>query len=104
MSVASAVITKTCSICDEIKPVDEFSPHPNGRHGVQGYCKECQARNRREKYASDPVYRNWQKRSADARSRALEQLAGMYPATFTQLLNAQRAKVGLPPTERPKRS
>ena len=94
---------KECSVCHESKPIVEFPPNERGRYGVQGYCRDCQNRMRREKYASDPAFQNSQKKAAWARDRALEALAQNHPAGFTRLLNAKRREMGLRPTERPKR-
>lgn len=32
---------KSCTKCGEVKPLDEFSPHPRGRFGRQPSCKAC---------------------------------------------------------------
>ena len=39
--------TKACTICGEMKPLEEFSPRKNRRLGYHSHCKECRARCRR---------------------------------------------------------
>ena len=34
-------ITKTCSKCNETKPLDEFNKNKNGKYKRQAYCKKC---------------------------------------------------------------
>ena len=34
-------ITKTCPVCDESRPLDEFSRSINGRYGRHTYCRTC---------------------------------------------------------------
>jgi hypothetical protein len=95
---------KKCSICGRGKLVTEFSPHPRGLYGVQGYCRECQNERRKQKYNNDLVFRMSQQAASLARSRALERLAELHPERFTALLNEERAAEGLRPTERPKKA
>jgi len=32
---------KTCNICNQVKPLDEFYKKPNGSVELRGHCKEC---------------------------------------------------------------
>lgn len=36
-------VTKSCSKCGEVKPLDAFSPHARGRLGRRSNCKRCAA-------------------------------------------------------------
>jgi len=46
---------KACSRCDEVKPLEEFSPHAGTRDGRYSRCRTCHARRERE--------RKWKKQS-----------------------------------------
>jgi hypothetical protein len=63
--MATATLTKRCSICKEDKPVTEFSPCKNLRLGVACWCKPCNAKRTREYRA-----RNIEKVRASERLRA----------------------------------
>src|SRR5690606_31961283 len=39
---------KRCSRCDEVKPLEEFSPHAGTRDGRQPWCHVCKVRHDRE--------------------------------------------------------
>jgi hypothetical protein len=93
---------KECTTCREWKAAEEFSPHARGLLGRASKCRECCAAYRRRKYDTDPIYRSRSKRSTDARTTALERLSDLYPDVFARLLDEERAKVGLEPSERPR--
>lgn len=39
---------KLCANCAEMKPLDQFSPAPRTRSGLNSYCKPCQNAKQRE--------------------------------------------------------
>lgn len=41
---------KTCNKCLDSKPLDEFSPHPKGKFGRQGQCRDCRNEYFRERH------------------------------------------------------
>lgn len=45
---------KRCRICDETKPLDAFYAMKGMRDGYRNECKDCNLRQRAEKYAADP--------------------------------------------------
>lgn len=45
--------TKTCRICQEVKPLTEFSKKKDNRDGLQGACKPCMRAKGREDYAKN---------------------------------------------------
>lgn len=58
---ATAVTTRTCTICHQAKPLDEFYHHADGRN-IMGVCKACHnartmANNRRRQLADPEAYR-----------------------------------------------
>lgn len=52
---------KRCRACDQVKAVDEF--YRGGQGGIEGSCKRCKAsrdaRRKRERYATDPLFREY---------------------------------------------
>lgn len=38
-----------CTRCDETKPVEEFRPHPAGKHGRGAWCRDCH-----REYSAEP--------------------------------------------------
>jgi hypothetical protein len=53
----AAVGTKRCSRCKVVLPREMFTKHARTKDGLQLWCRECQNTHQRERYASDPVYR-----------------------------------------------
>lgn len=49
------MITKTCSKCEQAKPLDEFHVHPHGKHKRQSRCKACQCAYTKDWYKADPA-------------------------------------------------
>lgn len=43
-------LTKRCTKCGEVKPLEEFSPRKDRRNGRQSRCRVCKARHDRERY------------------------------------------------------
>lgn len=45
-------ITKSCSKCNRVLPAtaEHFYRHPNGKYGLESWCKECRLKGRRERY------------------------------------------------------
>lgn len=39
---------KVCSLCHEVKPLEDFPPHKRGRCGRGSWCRVCDARRKRE--------------------------------------------------------
>jgi hypothetical protein len=49
--------SKVCPSCGEVKFLGEFSPDPSGTLGRHGWCKACMAARMKERYRSDPDFR-----------------------------------------------
>lgn len=45
--VAFGQTSKACSLCHEVKPLEEFHRQPKGKHGRHSQCKSCFNRNAR---------------------------------------------------------
>jgi hypothetical protein len=44
---------RPCTVCGEVKPLEQFSKHPKGMAGYLGWCKECGNAKARERYNKD---------------------------------------------------
>jgi 5-methylcytosine-specific restriction endonuclease McrA len=64
--MATAVHSKACARCGEVKPLDSFSPMRRGLLGRHPVCKPCKARDMRERRQRDPEH----VRALAARSRS----------------------------------
>ena len=49
---------KSCTVCKEIKKVDDFSPSKKTSDGFNRRCKECVNAYNRKMYAKNGGYRN----------------------------------------------
>ncbi len=50
-------IERKCWKCNEISPLEKFTPNKNCLNGREGVCKKCQNAKKREKYNNDSEYR-----------------------------------------------
>ena len=89
--------TQTCKKCGETKPVDLFYRQRNDRgySFLSGKCRACIQSAKRERYASDPVYREHTKaRSVDGyqrrREAAVAQKARYRSANKEKIRESQR--------------
>jgi hypothetical protein len=39
---------KSCSVCNIVKDLTKFNNQQKGKFGKRSYCRECQARNKKE--------------------------------------------------------
>lgn len=51
--------TKTCTKCSATKPSSEFGKRKAAKDGLRSWCKPCYADHKRERYQSDPDYREY---------------------------------------------
>lgn len=75
--------SKPCSRCSAVKPLAEFYPDPNGKHGRKSICRTCQ--NQRQ-----PTQARMLRNRARKRANAI--LAERHRAEFLQLLEAETEK------------
>lgn len=89
---------KSCTKCGELKPLDEFSPHPRGKFGRQPSCKACarayREANREKTRESQRKYYLANKDKIAARSRAnterdAERRREYYQANREEIRNKQ---------------
>jgi hypothetical protein len=57
---------KRCNRCGEHKPVDQFYKVKKGKYGVMGTYKACMSDKRKQRYHSDPEFRDKQRQQARA--------------------------------------
>lgn len=55
---------KTCLICQSAKPLDTFSPSPNGRGGLHPWCKACVRGYNKARYATGKAPSSYVRKSA----------------------------------------
>jgi hypothetical protein len=91
---------KRCTLCGEAKLLTEFYRHPK-HGGYFGRCKPCgrkvQADQRRQKYQTDPVWReakNARNRDYDRRHKVerLDRVSAYYTANRERVLTALRRR------------
>ena len=65
---------RPCTVCGEVKSLEEFAKHPKGMMGRQGWCKECGNAKARARYNSNAEHyrskRRESKREYDQRRYA----------------------------------
>jgi hypothetical protein len=81
---------RTCTDCKLTKPLTEYTPIAH-KQGWYGRCRVCRARRARERYRSDPVWREKQKaRAARNRHRSDTSTAVFSTLTTNQLADGGR--------------
>lgn len=56
--MAEPIITKSCSVCQQEKPLDAFHRKPGGRLGRTAHCKACRLERVAKSQANPPVIAN----------------------------------------------
>lgn len=82
------LVMKACTKCGETKPLTDFYLKGKG-YGDQRHtwCKECAKARIRERYASDPIYRERSRKSA--RKSHLKTVFGISVEEYDAMLEAQ---------------
>lgn len=108
------ISSKVCRACGERKPGDEFSTHPKSGDGLDYICLAC-ARVRQDDYRRRNPGKNaesaarWREKPGNkqinrdrmkAKDRARARLAERHAEEYADLLDEERAALGLPPAER----
>jgi len=70
-------VTKRCSKCGEVKPLDEFAPDGTKRDGHRNYCRKCRSDQERRRYQAN-------------REAKLEHQRGYYRANTQAVQDYQR--------------
>ena len=60
-------------------------------------CKDAQAAEMKRRRHTDPDFYRLQRITSDAQKKALARLGRRFPVEYRELVNEERAKVGLPP-------
>lgn len=82
--MAGSALTKACTKCGEVKPLDAFSPHATGRHGRRPACKPCNAAQAR-RWATENRERATERR----RAAELPKMYGITAEDYDALLARQ---------------
>jgi hypothetical protein len=77
-----------------------FSRNPHTADGRQSWCKACYAAYKRDLRAIDPAAKRVGNLAADAVNRALARLRDRHREEYEELVDEERAKRGLPLSER----
>lgn len=67
--------TKRCGKCKKVKETSKFYVHRQNKDGLACYCKECQSKQRKARYAKNPKKENesnqkWKELNKDKRRKA----------------------------------
>ncbi len=98
---------KTCSKCKEVKPLDEFSPHPRMSLGKQSSCKKCGRKARavyykKNKVEIDAKVNEYRKRYPEkVRESLLKWAYGIDNAEYDRLLKLQNGACAICKTTNP---
>lgn len=76
---------KTCSRCEETKPLSDFYAAKTGIHGVMPYCKKCDCKRPRRKTHARVI-------RLRARARAVSDLIRFHPDEFEALFAIRTAE------------
>jgi hypothetical protein len=87
---------KTCNICDETKPLDEFSVLERGSMGRHPACKACRNLQSKEYYAAKrdeilEIKREWRKRTGADRRYSY----GLNPEQYGVMVMAQDGRCAI---------
>lgn len=90
--MATNVITKLCPDCSKTLPSEAFGANPNGRYGLNTYCRPCvAARTRAWKQKNyESVIAHKRAYYEANKARLLEQQRQYYRENKTRILEAQR--------------
>jgi hypothetical protein len=60
---------RTCTQCNEAKPLASFYRHPYGRDGLQDLCKDCQKHNVKARRLTNPYVQQYERERAKTPER-----------------------------------
>ncbi len=91
---------KTCKVCGETKPLDEFYANKGGRDGRRPDCKVCNLATRRAKYLEDPGkyierVQRWQRENPDRYKAKLREYAESGKKKISDRKSHLKRKYGL---------
>ena len=95
-----ARVVKTCSICGETKPLDDFYRAAGMRDGHRSDCKSCNLATRRAKYIEDPRkhierVQRWQRENPDRYRAKLQDYAASGKKKVSDRKSHLKRKYGL---------
>ena len=114
MGAGPVISSKVCTLCGERKPGEEFALKATNSDGLDAWCLACH-RNRaaeyrrrnpgaaaawQRKHREDPENRKRDRLIKKAKNRARARLAEQHSEEYADLLDEERAELGLPPAER----
>lgn len=83
---------KTCTMCNESKPLSDFHPHRGNRDGHRNQCKACRCAYFRDRYETNSAYRDHHlSRNRDLRNKRYHTDA-TYKATELARVAANRVR------------
>lgn len=106
--------TRRCTKCGYARPVDQFTTSTSNADGISSWCLHCYRESNRRREEAQPGYgakvrARWlakpgnAERNRDiikAKERARARLAKAHPDEYADLLDEERAALGLPPANR----
>ena len=78
--------SKFCSVCKEVKPVEEFNKYTKGKDSLQHYCRVCSNRKRKEWDLEDPER---------TKGKHLRDTYGISLADYNKMLSSQNHKCAI---------
>ena len=97
--MTTLIISKTCSCCNETKPISHFGKAPGYRDGHRCQCSQCRGERYRQKYPErvcESRQRHWRQMTQQHRyDIALRRNHGLTPAEYESILLTQDGKCAL---------